>query len=126
MAGISALATAYSLVGIGTTSTILTERNDKYSIYLGYEAGAATTAGVLLNSAVGIDALNADTIGNNNSAMGGRALQFNISGTGNSAMGAFALYNNTSGIDNTAMGFSAMQGSSSSQEVIILLLGVLP
>ncbi len=102
------IGTAYNLVGIGTTSTILTLRTDTTSIYAGYQSGAATTAGNLDNTAYGYQALYSDTTGNNNAAFGATTLYSNTTGQSNFAMGSAALYANIIGSNNTAAGNNAL------------------
>ncbi len=60
------------------------------------------------NTAVGIDALNANTIGYCNTASGNRALYSNTTGSHSTASGGLALYSNTSGHYNTASGGHAL------------------
>jgi hypothetical protein len=64
-------------------------------------------------TAVGKDALTANTTGLNNCAFGVLALAKNIDGNNNSAIGNLALYNNTSGEFNTAVGIGALVNNSS-------------
>ena len=69
------IGTAYSFIGIGTTGTLMTVRTDNTSIYVGEQSGVSTTAGGLNNAAVGYQALNLNTAGNDNTAIGYNALQ---------------------------------------------------
>ena len=71
------IGTGFSLVGIGTTSTILTLRNDTSSVYLGWQSGPSTTV-------IGF-----------NQAVGNQSLMNNTTGTGNTAVGYNALNSNT-------------------------------
>jgi hypothetical protein len=64
--------------------------------------------GIASNSAVGQDALQANTTGNNNTASGVAALYSNTTGSRNTASGAAALYSNTTGYQNTASGDAAL------------------
>lgn len=57
--------------------------------------------------AIGINALQANTIGASNTAIGYSALQANTVGSYNVGLGSNALQNNTTGILNTAIGFMA-------------------
>ena len=78
------------------------------------------------NTAVGVNALNANTTGNSNTANGQnalysnttgaentasgvQALQFNTTGGFNTAIGVLALYSNTTGNNNTASGHAALK-----------------
>ncbi|MEK7669223.1 MAG: hypothetical protein AAB350_01350 [Patescibacteria group bacterium] len=60
------------------------------------------------NTAVGTEALSSNTIGNNNAAFGGDAMQFNTEGINNSAFGAGAMNFNTTGSHNTAIGVNGL------------------
>jgi hypothetical protein len=59
------------------------------------------------NTAIGYDALYANTNGTENAADGYRALYSNTRGSANTACGPEALYNNTSGSNNIALGYEA-------------------
>jgi sugar lactone lactonase YvrE len=63
---------------------------------------------VSTNTAVGSDALAANTTGDNNTANGYQALYSNTAGRFNTAYGAYALYLNTTGNTNTASGRSSL------------------
>ena len=63
------------------------------------------------NTAVGVTALNANTIGTNNVAVGVRAMISNTIGLQNSAFGGDALGSNTTGNYNSAFGQGAMYGN---------------
>jgi hypothetical protein len=65
------------------------------------------------NTAVGRDALQANTSGTANTALGYVALQANTIGSGNTAVGAAALYLNNTGINNTAVGVQALENNTS-------------
>jgi hypothetical protein len=60
-----------------------------------------------LNSALGLNALFANTTGSGNTSVGADSTFSNTVGIDNSALGYMALYNNTTGSYNTAVGFSA-------------------
>lgn len=60
------------------------------------------------NTAVGKDALNANTTGTSNTAVGSVALQNNTTGSNNSAFGWYAMILNTTGGSNTASGVFSM------------------
>jgi hypothetical protein len=64
--------------------------------------------GGIANTAVGIQALNANTTGGGNTALGYQALAANTSGFSNVAMGFQALNANTTGDNNTAVGELAL------------------
>jgi len=75
------------------------------SVLIGYQAGTAQTTAV--NTAVGLQALNAATDGGENVAVGVQALLANCSGYQNVAVGNAALGANTTGLRNTAVGCGA-------------------
>ncbi len=60
------------------------------------------------NTAIGFDALYANTTGGQNTADGASALQNNTTGGANTANGVQALFSNTTGSDNTANGNVAL------------------
>jgi hypothetical protein len=62
----------------------------------------------LSNTAIGINALYANTTGNYNTAIGVNALYANTTGHYNTAIGRDALYANTTGYSNTAIGINAL------------------
>ena len=63
------------------------------------------------NTAVGYQALNANTTGFYNTAVGNHALNFNTTGYYNTAVGSGALGANTTGYDNTAVGLNALNAN---------------
>ena len=63
------------------------------------------------NTAVGANALSANTTAVANTANGSQALFTNTTGNDNTADGADALYHNTTGTYNTANGFAALLGN---------------
>jgi hypothetical protein len=65
------------------------------------------------NTAVGQNALMANTTGGGNSALGASALSSNTTGLGNTAVGLYALRGNVAGWDNTATGIQALDANSS-------------
>ena len=69
-----------------------------------FSSGAAAAA----NTAVGFQALYANTTGNYNTANGSWALNYNTSGSYNTANGVLALPLNTTGTNNTANGFEVL------------------
>ena len=74
---------------------------------VGVNALTANTVGIR-NSAFGYNALGSNTIGANNTAVGSYALDANTSATSNTAVGTSALTNNTTGANNTAVGDGVM------------------
>jgi hypothetical protein len=95
---------------VGTTSAsgnnLLQVNSDAliYSLTVGRGAGAIST-----NTAVGYNALAANTTGDYNTANGYEALYTNTIGIQNTANGYRALYANTTGIYNTANGYAALR-----------------
>jgi len=74
---------------------------------LGYNALSANSTGTN-NTATGYQALGGATVtGTNNSAYGQQALYSNTSGGSNIAYGNYALYSNTTASNNTAVGYQA-------------------
>ncbi len=67
--------------------------------------------GGIWNTAIGSDALQANTTGSQNTASGSFALQANTTGTSNTASGSFALQANTTGGNNTASGAFALNSN---------------
>ena len=63
------------------------------------------------NTAVGFNALFANTTGNDNTAVGSGALQYNTTGYENTANGVSALSSNTTGDENTATGVGALSSN---------------
>ena len=98
-------------VGIGTTSpaTTLDVNGDAtiYGVRVGRGAGASVS-----NTAVGVNALNANTTGNSTVAIGYQALQANTTGSNNTAIGYQALFSNTTNINNVANGYQSLYANS--------------
>ena len=90
----------------------LANNSSNMNTAIGYEALYANTTGYS-NTANGYYALRANTIGTSNTAVGIRALSANIDGNGNTAMGSGALRYNAAGSSNTAIGVSALGGTPS-------------
>jgi hypothetical protein len=86
---------------------------------VGAEALNANTDG-RQNTAVGVAALQQNTSGVNNTALGEQALQSTTTGGANTACGAFALVDNTTGNNNTAVGSVALfENTSGSNNVAV-------
>jgi hypothetical protein len=83
-----------------------------HSVYMGYGSGAKSQV-AMDNTAIGQEALNANTTGISNTANGANALQNNTTGSYNIAIGAQALIANTTGSSNIAIGAQAMLSNSS-------------
>ena len=64
------------------------------------------------NTALGYDALNANTSGSDNTATGKYALRVSTTGNYNTANGSWALDENITGYNNTAMGYKSLVGNS--------------
>jgi hypothetical protein len=77
---------------------------------VGFQALKANTTGDD-NTACGFQALLNNTTGFTNTASGYSALFSNTIGISNTANGALALYSNTTGSSNTASGYSALQSN---------------
>ena len=82
------------------------------NVAVGFEAmysnQPTSSASGKANTALGTQALKANTTGSDNTAAGNLALDSNTSGSNNTAVGTGALSNNTSGIRNTAVGHEAL------------------
>ena len=74
---------------------------------MGYQALAANTSGSN-NTALGYLALPVCTTGSNNTSIGTWTLTANTTGQGNSAFGLGGLFQNTTGIYNTTCGFAGL------------------
>lgn len=86
----------------------------QYNVGLGQNAltsldGTCSTAGQCdANTAIGYNALTANTLGGANTALGTSALATNTSGASNTAIGYAALAANDTGLNNTAVGQQAL------------------
>jgi len=78
------------------------------NIIIGTGAVAGAQSGGGGNTAVGINALQANTDGEDNAAFGVNALISNTAGSRNAAFGAYALQSNTTGYNNAAFGDEAL------------------
>ena len=85
---------------------------------VGYEALVANTTGDQ-NTAVGYEALPSNTTGYHNTALGYQALEGNTSGLNNTAVGYQALGNSSVGDKNTACGTEALQDCTSSESTAV-------
>lgn len=102
---------------------------NSFNVAVGYRAlesnqPASTSTGIY-NTAVGPDALHANTIGNHNVAVGSSAILNNTTGLNNVGIGHDALLNNTIGNSNIAVGLSAGSAlTSGSNNIAIGNVGV--
>ena len=78
-------------------------------VSVGRGAGAVAT-----NTAVGSQALNANTTASNNTAVGYQAAYSNTTASNNTAVGYQALYSNQTGSYNTALGYQAFYAATGS------------
>jgi hypothetical protein len=69
--------------------------------------------GVSTNTALGTNALSANTTGSNTTAVGYQALDANTTGANNTAVGSDALGANNTGSNNTAVGYGALDANTS-------------
>jgi len=97
-------------VGIGQSSPakLLDVNGDALINGLNVGRGAGNVSS---NTAVGLNALNANTTGVNNTAVGTNALKSNTTGSNNTALGQSPLFNNTTGANNTALGRSSLSSN---------------
>lgn len=93
--------------------------NNGVNTAIGYEALAANTDGVY-NSAFGFQALTANTSGSYNHALGFQVLASNSTGNNNNAFGQAALTANTTGSDNIAVGTSSLFRNTSADNNIAI------
>lgn len=82
---------------------------------VGYNALNANTTGDL-NTAIGNGSMFKNNTGYSNSAVGAMSLLNNTIGYGNVAIGAEVLFNNTSGYYNTASGYLSMRANTTGRE----------
>ncbi|MBK9449679.1 MAG: T9SS type A sorting domain-containing protein [Bacteroidetes bacterium] len=86
----------------------LTSASGSRNSALGYEALKANTSGIF-NTGIGEHALTANTWGAYNTAVGSQTMNANSTGIANTAHGYQTLYSNTSGNYNTASGLVSLQ-----------------
>ena len=79
--------------------------------YLALRDGTHTVAGDYFNTAVGSQAMKANTTGQYNTGVGGLALYLNTTGSNNSSFGLSSMQANTTGASNTALGSQALQAN---------------
>ena len=85
---------------------------------VGYQALSANTSGGY-NTAFGFTAMRDNTTGEQNAAFGREALQLNISGIYNTACGMSALRVNLTGNNNSAFGFQALAANTASNNTAL-------
>ena len=99
--------------GVASTDTMTSAKAVTVtSGYLQITAGnlyAYGSGGITTNTAIGTDALSANTSGYKNIAIGVEALKSNLGGYGNIAIGEQSLKFNTSGYNNVCIGYGNMQ-----------------
>jgi len=110
---LSASSTAFNtFLGLGAGTSTVGNALDEgvYNSAVGYQALQANTTGGW-NTAVGPQVLFSNTTGGSNTAIGHQALFFNTIGDQNSAFGDSALYTNSVGTENSAFGRLALGAS---------------
>ena len=107
--GASALGanTAGSLNTAVGYEALATNTDNSANTAVGYRALKTQGAGVYQNTAMGAEALTANTTGVNNTSIGRSAMLKNTSGGNNVAVGFSALAENLSASNNTAVGYQA-------------------
>ncbi len=105
-------------VGIGALSQNTGENNTA----IGNEALHANTSGIM-NTAVGSFSLRNTSTGGNNIGVGSFSLNDNTTGSGNVAIGTNALQHNTTGTDNIAIGTNAASETFSEAYAKTIALG---
>ena len=88
------------------------------SMILGHETTGSLSADATKNTAVGIQAMDAITTGDNNTVIGYKALTENTTGYTNTAVGGWALESNITGYKNTAVGWGAMADATFNRESV--------
>ncbi|MDR3425458.1 MAG: DUF1566 domain-containing protein [Alphaproteobacteria bacterium] len=99
---------------IANNEVLFQPGGDTNSIAVGQGAAASQAAGWEANTAVGYQALTANTVGSGNTAQGFQALYSN-GGNNNTAVGYGVLHYNWGGSNNTAVGSGALYFSNASQ-----------
>ena len=100
--------TASSNTAVGVSSMAANTTGNGNAAFGASSLSANLTGGG--NTAIGQNALLNNTV-NYNTAIGYNALQANTSGTYNVATGPGTLYSNTTGVDNIASGYNALYGN---------------
>ncbi len=108
--GLDLTGTVFSL-NSGIDNLTDAKSDGSWNLFMGNGAGASHTASAFYNTATGINALNANTAGNNNTAYGFEALKSNTANS-NTAFGFYALTANSSGTENVALGSNALASNS--------------
>ena len=90
-------------IALGASSSTITNDLSISGLTVGKGGSAVVT-----NTAVGGNALNANTTGNTNTAIGFNSLTLNTTGTENTGIGTGALESNTTGVQNTGIGREAL------------------
>ena len=85
--------------------------------FMGINAGNFTMSGTGNNSAFGVNALTANTTGENNVAVGTNTLAANTTGINNVAVGFNALAANIEGFENIAIGFNTLAATNAIRNV---------
>ncbi|MCC7305380.1 MAG: hypothetical protein IT558_03865, partial [Alphaproteobacteria bacterium] len=81
------------------------------NVWIGEGAGKSTTNAADRNTAVGYNALHANTTAFDNTAFGNNAMLSTTTGVYNTAIGASTLSWNTGGVANTAVGYAALNNT---------------
>jgi endosialidase-like protein len=105
VAGVSGTDLILDVNGYATDSLVHLAAPD--SLFVGPGAGSLGTSTGLGNTAVGANALLANTFGGANTAVGVNALQHTSAGAANTAVGSGALSGNVGGLGNIALGSAA-------------------
>jgi len=105
-------------------STVLWQYTSDFNLTIGATAFATTYTGGSGNgqydTAVGYQALNANTTGYQNTALGYEALKVNTTGSQNTAIGVLALQTLTTGYSNTALGYEALNAATTGAKNVAL------
>jgi hypothetical protein len=102
--------------GAGSIDGLSDGKTSSNSVFLGSGAGDSYDGNTRDATAVGIDALKNNLLGNANSAFGFQALKSNTNGDHNTGLGNNSMNANTTGIYNTAVGSHSLVGNTTGQE----------
>ncbi len=111
------LTSSGSLIYLGGTPFLSNFGSTGDNTFLGSNAGGGSSTQGSENTAMGYQALAADTTGYYNTAIGWKAMGATTNGEGDTAVGIGALESNVSGYDNTAIGDQALTLNTSDNNI---------
>ncbi len=104
--------------GMSIKAPVGTGANNPNNTAVGFQAAQANTTGDD-NTAIGGQTLASNTEGQDNTALGSTSMLFNSTGNRNTAIGRSAMAINTIGSDNVALGYKALYTSNGNGSVAI-------